>query len=392
MLIIPGYNTPSEQPSVRSMSPMDTEVDARRSLPSQVATPEDLEKETKTPTQTHPAYHPLPGRSPDTPTWQSQIPITPMTPNTPYTPQQTQHPAYHVHKLSQHPAFNPRSSPPRSQPPMWKHPAFRPGSNTAQLDSTPIIPQNELEGFSFKRPRNASISTLPRSLSSKELPAEVPRTFPPGGSSSDPNMISRFNQQANTPPGSQPPTPGTPKKYRPNVLSREASTKTGISTYTIPIGLGVVDGSPTIGTKPFDLPTPTDHELTPKPLRPQTPPPPMKANMNEREDHIMSWSAYGAGNLSGIGPSNSIGSERTRRQREIEQGIIARELRAEKKATMDADAKREAERWSERNGLGKKEVWMNASEGRGESGADVPETPLSAYRESWMERDSWIRR
>jgi hypothetical protein len=392
MLTIIGYNTPSEQPSSRSVTPLDEEVDARRSLPSQVAVPE-VEKKTKVPTQTHPAYHPLPGRSPDTPTWQSQMPKTPMTPVSPYTPQQTQHPAYHVHKIAQHPAFNPRNSPTRTQPqqpPMWKHPAFRPGSNTPQLDSTPIIPQNELDsGLSFKRPRrSASISNLPIKISNKELPAEVPQSFPAGGSSSDPNMISRFNQQARTPPS-------TPGKKRPNVLSRDASTKTGISTYTIPIGLGVIDGSPTIGKAPFDVPTPTptNGSLTPRPLRPQTPPPPMKANMNAREDHVMTWDSYGAGNISGIGPSNSTGSERTRRQREIEQGIKARELNAERKAELDKDKEREAERWSERNGLGKREVWMTPKDGRGESGMDsVPETPLSAYRESWMERDSWIRR
>jgi hypothetical protein len=119
----------------------------------------------------------------------------------------------------------------------------------------------------------------------------------------------------------------------------------------------------------------------------------MKANMNAREDHVMTWDSYGAGNISGIGPSNSTGSERTRRQREIEQGIKARELNAERKAELDKDKEREAERWSERNGLGKREVWMTPKDGRGESGMDsVPETPLSAYRESWMERDSWIRR
>ena len=118
----------------------------------------------------------------------------------------------------------------------------------------------------------------------------------------------------------------------------------------------------------------------------------MKANMNERDDHVMSWSSYGAGNLSGIGPSNSTGSDRSRRQREIEQGIIAREAKAEGRAPIDADAKREAEMWSQRNGLGKKQVWRSASEGRGESCADVPETPLSAYVGSWIERDSWVRR
>ncbi|EPE36418.1 hypothetical protein GLAREA_05756 [Glarea lozoyensis ATCC 20868] len=326
-----GYNTPSEQPSFRSLSPMEeeVEVDARLSLPSQAAKP--LEKEAKTPTQTHPAYQPIPAVSPDTPTWTTQT-ETPISPPTPYTPQQSAHPAYHVHKLSQHPAFNPRSSPPRSQPPMWKHPAFRPTSNTPQLDSTPVRPI----------PR-ASISST--STSTPELPAQLPKNLAATGSSS---MFSRFN------------TSKSPRDF----LSRDASTKTSLSTYTIPIGLGVVDASPTI--TPFSPPPPTPQAAS----RPQSPPPPMKANMNAREDHVMMWDSYGAGNISGIGgvgPSNSTRSERSRRQREIEQGVVAREERV---------------MWS-----------AKGKERRVESGREsVPETPLSAYRMSWMERDSWIRR
>lgn len=102
--------------------------------------------------------------------------------------------------------------------------------------------------------------------------------------------------------------------------------------------------------------------------------------MNERDDHIMSWSAYGAGNLSGIGPSNSTGSERTRRQREIEQATV-------REATSPGSVfnQRWIQRWSDRMDLPPRRVHSAWSE--------MPETPLSAvYRESWTERESWARR
>jgi hypothetical protein len=96
----------------------------------------------------------------------------------------------------------------------------------------------------------------------------------------------------------------------------------------------------------------------------------MKATMNAREDHVLSWSTYGAGNLSGIsadaGERSSVGSgrsesSRARRQREIEQGVVARSQGAR---------------------------FHGKFMGQGE-----PETPLSAqYTESWVGRESWAMR
>lgn len=98
--------------------------------------------------------------------------------------------------------------------------------------------------------------------------------------------------------------------------------------------------------------------------------------MNDRDDHVLSWDSYGAGQLSGIGPSNSTGSARSRRQREIEQGIIARDIEA---------------RGRNKDKVSKpgSKVWMSKERG---SYGEIPETPLSAYTESWMERESWALR
>lgn len=51
----------------------------------------------------------------------------------------------------------------------------------------------------------------------------------------------------------------------------------------------------------------------------------MSATISAREDHVMSWSSYAGGNLSGIGgPVNSSKSARRKqRQREIELGLAA---------------------------------------------------------------------
>ncbi|KAF4610367.1 hypothetical protein G7Y89_g15753 [Cudoniella acicularis] len=120
--------------------------------------------------------------------------------------------------------------------------------------------------------------------------------------------------------------------------------------------------------------------------------------MNSREDHVLSWDSYGASNLSGIGPSNSDASSRSRRQREIEQGYADGETPVEGKID-DGSIEREIQRWSE-NGAREAEFgdmglagpptgaamgWMND---------ECPETPLSAGygRESWIERESWCRR
>ncbi|KAG9232679.1 hypothetical protein BJ875DRAFT_466190 [Amylocarpus encephaloides] len=402
-----GYKSPLEQPG--SLPSESIDLGSRSRSPAIVTVTSEEGNDTEPSTQAHPAYHPLPGRSPEVPAWQApSAPIAPLTPNTPIPPMhsshQRAHPAYHVHQLSNHPAFRPGNSPPHpAQPPTWQHPAFRPGSSTQQLDSTPVIPQKELDGFSFSQDK--PFKPAPRSLSlannESELPAKVPRILSPVHTQSDPSLLSRFNQQArSTSPCSQSSSPpSSPKrKYRHTLLTRESSAKTGISTYTIPIGLGVVDGSPTIGRSPFDLPSPVDQDLKPKPLRAVSPPPPMKANMNERDDHVMSWSSYGAGQLSGIGPSNSTGSERSRRQREIEQGIVAREQKSRSKSVVDVESAEETQRWIQDNGIKGKKVWnkkLDLSKGNkmqsyGEG--SVPETPLSARLESWMERDSWIRR
>lgn len=101
--------------------------------------------------------------------------------------------------------------------------------------------------------------------------------------------------------------------------------------------------------------------------------------MNDRDDHVLSWDSYGAGQLSGIGPSNSTGSARSRRQREIEQGIIAR----------DREARGRNKEGKEKMGKGGSKVWMSKERG---SYGEIPETPLSAYTESWMERESWALR
>ncbi|CAG8976358.1 hypothetical protein HYALB_00006131 [Hymenoscyphus albidus] len=376
---------------------------------SRPATPvppaETEEKQTvPLPKAQYPAYHPLPGRSPEIPAWRNvETPYTPVTPMTPmhHSSQQTRHPAYHVHQLSQHPAFRAGNSPPRPAPPTWAHPAFRPEGTAHQLDSTPIIPQNELDGFSFV-PRSPRIESLrneslgasrPEPLrlkhSSTELPAaDVPRLFSNSNTHSEPNMKSRYETPSE--PCSQASSPATPfpqirNARSHNVLSGDNSARTGISTYTIPIGLGVIDGSPTIGVNPFSLPL-QGREITSAPKeeskskkeekkRSKSPPPVLKSNMNDRDDHVLSWDSYGAGQLSGIGPSSSISSERSRRQREIEQGIIARDR--EGRAAIKEGKK----------GGGK--AWMSQERG---SYGEIPETPLSTYTESWMERESWALR
>lgn len=129
----------------------------------------------------------------------------------------------------------------------------------------------------------------------------------------------------------------------------------------------------------------------------------MKANMNEREDHVMSWASYSAGNLSGIGPSSSNGSAKSRkqRQREIELGVASKpkkdySQRRPKPAELQGDVpvgengtppmniEHEIMRWSELRG---------PQRPGSRAFSEVPETPLSqVYRESWVERESWARR
>ncbi|KAH6670673.1 hypothetical protein B0J14DRAFT_596786 [Halenospora varia] len=381
--------------------------------------PEDPEKATISPppVSSHPAYHPLPGSSPEMPAFLSATPGTPLTPTTPMTPvhsqQQKSHPAYHVHKLSNHPAFRPTPSPrpsprpspksqpiasPREQPPLWQHPAFKPNDmrQVKEIDSKPIIPRNELDGFSFfnqtpapaarqfQRPVIVNVQKPPKPRTRKqrsastllskpsELPAEVPKSFSYSSisqSHSSPNMKSHYKNQ----------------ESQSTNISRDGSHKTGLSTYSIPIGLGVDSNgdSPIIKNALEDLPSqqssPQIRQLTPP--RIATPPPPMKSNMNEREDHVMSWASYGAGNLSGIGPrSNSNSSSRSQRQREIEQGHLIN--KAEEFETLYGVGAREAA-FGDMGLAGPRNTWV-----------ETPETPLSAVygRESWVERESWCRR
>lgn len=116
--------------------------------------------------------------------------------------------------------------------------------------------------------------------------------------------------------------------------------------------------------------------------------------MNSREDHVLSWASYSAGNLSGIGPnSKSKKSEKARkqRQREIELGIapsasLARaELQGDvpvgENGTPPMNIEHEIMRWSELR-----------TPGQGQGGSN-PETPLSqVYRESWGGREDWASR
>ncbi|RDL38611.1 uncharacterized protein BP5553_02952 [Venustampulla echinocandica] len=307
-------------------------------------------------TRRQPDYESLPSQlSPEESIFPLPTPIVPRTPGTPptpiHSPQQKQHPAYHLHQLSRHPAFRPGASPPRNQPPLWRHPAFRPEGEAQQLDSIPIIPRNELDGGPLSPRRSAGRS---------ELPGEHTHAIR-SQSHSEPDMLSRFSAK-----------PSQKSSKSRESISRGGSGKTGVSTYSIPIGLGL-EGS----KAPFDLPL--QRHSSPPPTSPKAP---MRSNMNERDDHVMSWAAYGAGNLSGIGPSNSTGSERSRRQREIEQGSLGI-----REPSSEGNMHKE-------NGGSTWRDWMGPPPRRVHSAwSELPETPLSAvYRESWTERESWARR
>jgi hypothetical protein len=360
---------------------------------------EDREEKTgleQPPEDEHPAYHPLPGQSPGFPSFSPYLPspVTPTTPTTPVTPihsnQQKQHPAYHVHQLSQHPAFRSARSPPQ---PSGTIPKQR--SNLQQGVTPP------LEGFSFfTKIRNSNVFLRPSSRSRSELPAEVPPIASPP--KREGSLLARFNSISSR------------SSFSPSHrnVKRDNSAKTGLSTYSIPIGLGVdTPTSPgveppvtaTAFTQPIQkfktsglraLTLVENNSASTTPEMPTQEPPRLAANMNEREDHVLSWASYSAGNLSGIGPSNSNGSEKARkqRQREIELGIApsVKKQRAElqgdvplgENGTPPMNIEHEIMRWSE----------LRPPQQAGRRDVD-PETPLSqVYRESWVEREDWALR
>ena len=340
-------------------------VEARISLLSRVAVIEATEEEPESLTQT---YHASNVRQGEPPQVQALHSLESPTTLPHYPTQQQSHPAYHISQLFQHPAFTPGALLPRSYPPLWKHPAFRPPSTTipALLDSTPIAPLNKDNTFSITRRTHTAY--LPRTSSIPTPPGQVSSCFLE--STSDLNIQSQFNKHSvlRYP---QEPSPRPLRQYRYTMLPRDVSSQ--------------VNGPDTImpSVLPWCL---SESDLLPIPPRPTSPLLPMQANLNECEDHVMSWSSYYAGPLSGIGPASPITLGRSARQREIEQGVSARRQLAARRVELDKQAKEEVEMWSPTNTLTKGNDRIYIQERRGDSDWEVPNTPLSRYIESWAMR------
>jgi hypothetical protein len=228
----------------------------------------DFEKSTLTspPVHEHPAYHPLPGDndSSKVPTYQPKgQPI--------HSPSSsmTQHPAYHVSQLNQHPAFRSSSGPSSS-----RKEAYMRRSAGSMLSEIPVP-------FS-----PAFSSPLPGWC---ELPAEVPVSY------RTPTPIEI--------PGSHPSPNANPAGTNRDI-SRE---NTQASTYSTPIGLGVTrEGDSNVPPVPhFKVHHPGAHSNDYKMKILDTP----RSNSTSKQKQIQSYDgAYDEVDLSPVGNGRWSGS------------------------------------------------------------------------------------